>query len=149
MFAALIKCLASVAVSLKQPLPSFCDLDTTDGETLIGKRHERATVIRVQGLRRMTMRADVESIAEGLRTDLSNSLLSPGHAIQAWYACDPDLSAAEIERHLPAPRQVARQIGLDLGMFFIDATTFSTILSSTGLKSTCKTWFCQSRLDSW
>ncbi|RYY15035.1 MAG: hypothetical protein EON55_07170 [Alphaproteobacteria bacterium] len=86
MFATLIKSLASIAVALKQPLPSFCDLDTTDGETLIGKRHERATVIRVQGLRRMTMRADVEAIAEGLRIDLSNSLLSPGHAIQAWYA---------------------------------------------------------------
>ncbi len=56
----------------------------------------------------------------GLRIDLSGSLESPGHAIQAWYACDPDLSAAEIERHLQGPRIIARETGLDLAMFFAE-----------------------------
>ena len=120
MFGFVLKGLAGLSLFLKQPLTSFCDLETTDGDALVGKRGERATLVRVHGLRRMTLRADVEAIAEGLRIDLSGSLENPGHAIQAWYACDPDLSGPEIERHLQGPRTVAREIGLDLSMFFAE-----------------------------
>ena len=58
MFAMLAKAFASVSLALKQPLPSFCDLETTDDGTLVGKRGERVTFVRVLGLRRMTLRAD-------------------------------------------------------------------------------------------
>jgi len=89
---------------------------------LVGKRGERVTFVRVMGLRRMTLRSDVEAIAEGLRIDLSGSLEHPGHAIQAWYACDPDRSGADIERHLSGSRAIAREIGLDLSDFFLERT---------------------------
>ena len=120
MFGFVLDALASLSLMLKQPLAAFCDLETTDGHDLVGKRGERVTVLRVEGLRRMTLRSDVEDIAEGLRIELSGSLGSPGHAIQAWYACDPDQSAAEIERHLHGPRTIARSSGLDLSMFFAE-----------------------------
>ena len=120
MFGFVLRGLASVSLALKQPITAFCDLQTTNGDALIGKRGEQVTIVRVHGLRRMTLRADVEAIAEGLRIDLSGSLENPGHAIQAWYACDPDLSAAEIERHLQGPRIIARETGLDLAMVFAE-----------------------------
>ena len=122
MFGLIAKSLASLSLALKQPLASFCDLQTTDGDMLVGKRGERVTFVRVMGLRRMTLRSDVEAIAEGLRIDLSGSLEHPGHAIQAWYACDPDRSGADIERHLSGSRAIAREIGLDLSDFFLERT---------------------------
>jgi intracellular multiplication protein IcmB len=122
MFGLIAKSLASLSLALKQPLASFCDLQTTDGDMLVGKRGERVTFVRVMGLRRMTLRSDVEAIAEGLRIDLSGSLENPGHAIQAWYACDPDRSGADIERHLSGSRAIAREIGLDLSDFFLERT---------------------------
>ena len=120
MFAAVARALASLSLALKQPLSSFCDLATTDDGTLVGKRGERVTFVRVQGLRRMILREDVERVAEGLRLDLSGSLEATGHAIQAWYACDPDLSGPEIERHLRGSRTVARELGLRLGGIFTE-----------------------------
>ena len=120
MFGSLVKALASVSLALKQPLASFCDLQTTDDGVLVGKRGERVTFIRVQGLRRMTLRTDVEAIAEGLRIDLSGSLESPGHAIQAWYSCDPDRSGPDIDRHLSSSRLVAREVGLNIPDIFAE-----------------------------
>ena len=118
MFSHVARALASLSLAFKQPLSSFCDLATTDDGTLVGKRGERVTFVRVQGLRRMTLREDVERVAEGLRLDLSGSLETPGHAIQAWYACDPDLSGPEIDRHLRGARTVARELGMRLGGIF-------------------------------
>ncbi len=118
MFGHVARALAALSLAFKQPLSSFCDLATTDDGTLVGKRGERITFVRVQGLRRMTLREDVERVAEGLRLDLSGSLETPGHAIQAWYACDPDLSGPEIDRHLRGARTVARELGMRLGGIF-------------------------------
>ncbi len=118
MFGLLNQMFASLSLLLKQPLESFCDLDTTDNGTLVGKRGERVTFLRVHGVRRMTTRADVEATAEGLRIDLSGVLETPGHAIQGWYACDPALSAADIERHLGGNRAVARELGLAMSEIF-------------------------------
>ena len=120
MFGFLNEAFVSVALALKQPLSSFCDLQTTDGDTLVGKRGERVTFVRVHGLRRMTLRSDVEAIAEGLRLNLSGSLDSPGHAIQAWYACDPDRSGPDIDRHLSGSRAIARDLGLNLADIFAE-----------------------------
>ena len=120
MFGSLAKGIAALSLMLKQPLSSFCDFDTVDGDTLVGRRGERVTFIKVKGLRRMTMRSDVEAIAEGLRMELSGSLEAPGHAIQAWYACDPALSGSEIERQLQGSRRIARELRMHLVDIFAE-----------------------------
>jgi len=120
MFGSLAKLLAALSLKLRQPLSSFCDLETSDGTVLVGKRGECVSVLQVQGLRKMTLRRDVESIAEGLRMDLSGSLDGPGHAIQGWFACDPDLSGPEIERNLRGSRTMAREIGLSIPDIFAE-----------------------------
>jgi len=114
------KALASLSLALRQPIQSFCDLDTADGPALISRRGEYVTFVRILGLRRMTLREDVERIAEGLRIDLSGSLEGPGHAIQGWYACDPDLAGTEIRRLATGARQTALQLGMDLSFIFAE-----------------------------
>ncbi len=120
MFGSIAKGFAALSLMLKQPVSSFCDLDTVDGDTLVGRRGERVTFVKVHGLRRMTLRADVEAIANGLRLEMSGSLENPGHAIQAWYSCDPSLSAAEIERHTRGNRKIARELRLHLADIFAE-----------------------------
>src|ERR1700741_2199667 len=112
MFGLLSRGLASLSLLLRQPLPSFCDLDTIDGDALVTKQNEDVTFLEGQGLRRLMQKADVEAIADRLRMELSGSLDGAGHAIQAWYACNPDLTGAEIERNLRGCRTIAREIGL-------------------------------------
>ena len=116
----LAEALASAALTLRQPLPAFCDLETTDGDALVDQRKSYVSFVRVRGMNRIALRADVERIAAALRIDLSGLFEQPGHALQAWYACDPHLSGPEIDRHLASPRSVARQIGLDLADIFAE-----------------------------
>ena len=118
MLSSIARGFAALSLMLKQPVSSFCDLDTVDGDTLVGRRGERITFLKVHGLRRMTLRADVEAIANGLRMEMSGSLENPGHAIQAWYSCDPSLSSAEIGRHLQGSRKIARELRLHLADIF-------------------------------
>jgi len=120
MFGFLANGLAALSIKLRQPLSAFCDLETSDGAALVGKRGENVTVLQVQGLRKMTLRQDVEAIAEALRMDLSGPLDGPGHALQGWFACDPDLSGPEIERNLHGSRTMAREIGLSIPDIFAE-----------------------------
>ncbi len=63
MFGLLANGLAALSIKLRQPLSSFCDLETSDGPALVGKRGENVTVLQARGLRKMTLRQDVEAIA--------------------------------------------------------------------------------------
>ena len=120
MFDLIARGLAGLSLLLRQPLPTFCDLDTVDGDALLTKRGEYVSFLEGQGLRRLTQRADVEAIADSLRVELSGSLDGPGHAIQGWYACDPDLTGMEIARNLKGCRTIAREIGLNLTDIFAE-----------------------------
>ena len=120
MFGLIAKGLANFSLMLRQPISTLCDLDTVDGDALLTKQGEYVTFLEGQGLRRLTMRQDVEEIANGLRLELSGSLDGPGHAIQGWYACDPDMTSVEIERNLRGCRTIAHEIALRLGDIFAE-----------------------------
>lgn len=109
------KLLASAALLLRQPLPSFCEVETTHGNALVTKQSDYVTFLRIDGLRRQPTRAEIERIATAQRIDLSGTLEEKGHAIVGFYISDPDLAAVEIERvHMESCRGVARELGLDL-----------------------------------
>ena len=109
------KLLASVSLILRQPLDSFCEIETTHGTALVTKQSDYITFLRIDGLRRQPTRAEVERIANAQRLDLSGTLENTGHAIVGFYISDPDLAAVEIERvNMEGCRGVARELGLDL-----------------------------------
>lgn len=114
------KSLASLSLSLRQTITSFCDIDTAIGDHLVTRRGAYVTLVRVHGLCRMTLRADIERIAEVLRMELSTSFEGPGHAIQAWFTCDPSLAGAEIGRNLEGCRVMADGLNTDLSDIFAE-----------------------------
>ncbi|WP_158746704.1 ATP-binding protein [Acidisphaera sp. L21] len=109
------KLLASLSLTLRQPLYSYCDVETTHGDALVTKHSDYVSIVRVDGMRRMATRDDVARIAMAQRVDLSGSLEGRGHAIVGWFASDPELSAVEINRlNLDSCRAVARELNIDL-----------------------------------
>ena len=108
------RAMASISLMLKQSLPAYCDIETAHGDNLVTKSGDYVSWLRVDGMRRMSTRADVQRIAEGQRLDLSGTLEERGHAIVGFYISDPDASAKLIDQVNIAPcREVARQVGVD------------------------------------
>ena len=95
----LSKLLAGLSLMLRQPLYSYCDVETTHGDALVTKHSDYVSLIRVDGMRRMATRDDVARIAMAQRVDLSASLEGRGHAIVGWFASD---SGAGSGRDQPA-----------------------------------------------
>ncbi|SFK80411.1 ATP-binding protein [Methylocapsa palsarum] len=115
MFASVARLLAGISLAVKQPLASYCDLETTHGDALVTKQGDYVSFLRIDGMKRMATRSDIESLAKAMRIELSGALETKGHAIVGWYLSDPELAGREIERvNIGACRKVARQLGLDL-----------------------------------
>ena len=107
--------LAGLSLMLRQPLYSFCDVETTHGDALVTKHSDYVSVVRVDGMRRMSTRQDVARIATAQRLELSGSLETRGHAIVGWFASDPELAHVEIDRlNMDSCRRVAQELNLDL-----------------------------------
>ena len=115
MFGALARLFASLSLALKQPLSTYCDLETAHGDALITKHGHYLSWLRVDGMQRMAERKDFVEITDAMRLDLSGALETRGHAIVGWYMSDPDAALVEIERlNLASCRSIAREVGLDL-----------------------------------
>ncbi len=115
MLGAIANALAGLSLSLRQPLWSFCDLETAHGDALVTKHGDYVSFVRIDGTRRMLTGSDVARVATALRVELSGTLEERGHAICASYVSDPDASGVEIARvNLDSCREVARQLGLDV-----------------------------------
>ncbi|WP_291366584.1 ATP-binding protein [Acetobacter sp. UBA5411] len=87
--------LAGISMFLRQPLPAFCDVETTHtdedhADRLITNRGEYVSVLRIDGLRRMCSRQDVEELSEQQRIELQGLLDAKGHAMEGWYISDPE-----------------------------------------------------------
>jgi intracellular multiplication protein IcmB len=106
--------MAGLSLALKQPLCSFCDIETTHGNALVTNRTDYATLVRIDGMRRMSSRKDIERGALAQRVELQSLLENKGHAIVGWYSSDPLQSSVEIERiNLSSCRNVAKALNMD------------------------------------
>ena len=117
----LTRALADIQISLlKQPITSFCDINTAGDDCLLTHTGDAATIVRILGVRRTLTEADINRAADGLRLELSGAFDQPGHALQFWFGVDPGLSSTEIRRVLRAPRGTAEHLGLDLTDIFAE-----------------------------
>ena len=109
------KSFARLSLLLRQPISSFCDIETAHGDALVSKFGDYLSWVRIDGTRRAMDAADVDRIATALRIELSGTLDMRGHALCGFYISDPDAAAGEINRvNLDACREVARLQGLDM-----------------------------------
>lgn len=115
----LTELLASASLFLRQPLESFCDVETnhTDAvhqDRLVTLRGEYVSVLRVNGLRTMCSRADVEAVAEQQRIELQGLLEGTGHVIEGWYISDPDQARVAVDLlALNGCEQISRMMNAD------------------------------------
>ena len=114
MLTSLARSLASFSLALKQPLQSFCELETAHGDALVSKAGHYVSLIRVDGMQKMGERKDFAQITDAMRLDLQGALEERGHAIVGWYISDPDAALVELNNlNLNSCRSVAREAGLN------------------------------------
>jgi|HigsolmetaAR202D_1030399.scaffolds.fasta_scaffold01041_18 hypothetical protein len=113
--------MGAYGVGTKKDISSFCFLETSDGsEILVAKDGSLATVIRIDGIKQIIGDEEMSHIIESMNTTMSTYFKEEGHAIQVWFARDPDLSA-EMVRDLVSPaRRVAKSLSLDLEDVFAE-----------------------------
>lgn len=111
--------MGAYGVGTKKDISAFCFLETSDGaDILVGKDGSLATVLRVDGVKQVLGREELNKIIEDMNMRMSPYLVKEGHAIQVWFARDPDLSH-QLVRDLIAPaRRVANKLNLDLDDLF-------------------------------
>lgn len=103
----------------KRHMSSFCFLETSDGEDLlVAKDGSLATVIRVDGIKQVLGADELHGIVENMKVQMSPYLNKDGHAIQVWFARDPDLSVQLVRDMMKTPRGVAKRLDLDLDDLF-------------------------------
>ena len=112
--------MAGLALMLRQPIGSFCELETSDGAALVSDRGDYRTDVQVLGMRRMQTEAEIIATAEALRTGLASLFDRPGHAMQAVFTCDPERTRAAIDLQLRDTRTIADAIGLAMESIFAE-----------------------------
>jgi intracellular multiplication protein IcmB len=106
---------SAAGVMLKRPMSTYCFLETTDGaHNLIGKDGSICSIIRVDGLKRVMGVEELVRVASHMTEKMSSWMASPGHAVQIWFARDPDLSGDLVKNLMLPARNVAKRLGIDL-----------------------------------
>jgi intracellular multiplication protein IcmB len=109
----------AIATYSRKSLSSFCFIETTDGgDNLVSQDGSLATVIRVDGVRQLMGDDELGRVVDDMNIRLSSYLGQPGHAIQVWFARDPDLSSQMLKNMMVPSRNVARNLGLALDDLF-------------------------------
>ncbi|MFC4236067.1 ATP-binding protein [Thalassospira xianhensis] len=102
----------------KKSLASFNFLDTAFGKTLIAKDGSLATLVRIDGIKRMMGGHELNVLVNRANTSLSPYLGRPGHAIQVFFSRDPDLSRDLVKSLNITPRTIAKRLDLNLDDVF-------------------------------
>jgi len=121
-----ITSLASAAMGLygygtRKDISSFCFLETSDGsDILVAKDGSLGTVIRVDGVKQVLGSDELNKIIEDMNIRMSPYLVRDGHALQVWFARDPDLSTQMVRDLVMPARRVARKLDIDLEDVFAE-----------------------------
>lgn len=102
----------------KKSLTAFNFLETFEGDMLIAKDGSLATVIRIDGMRKMIGQDELNGLVKKANTKLSPYFSKSGHALQVYFCRDPDLSAQLLKNMMVMPRTVARAVKIDLDDVF-------------------------------
>lgn len=108
----------AVGSATKKPLTSFSFLETAEGNCLVAKDGSVASILRIDGIKKLCGEEDLFKIVDDMKNALSSRMEGAGHSIQVWFARDPDRAPEYVHQRLISPRSVAQSIGLQLDDVF-------------------------------
>lgn len=101
-------------------MSSFSFLESAvNGENfIVAKDGSLATVVRVDGTRMILGPEEMDTLVHSLTLKMSAHFGRPGHAMQVWFARDPDFSPTLIKNLMQTPRTIGRRLNLNLDDLF-------------------------------
>lgn len=104
----------------KANLESYLSLETVDPHErlFVGRDGSLASIIRVDGMRKMMGQEEMEAITRASTDALHPFMIGPGHAVQVWFMRDPDLSGVMLKNMVRPARDTAKALGLQLDDLF-------------------------------
>jgi intracellular multiplication protein IcmB len=111
--------LAWFSTELKQPIESYCDLETADSQnTLVARDGSLVSVIKIHGVTRLIGTEEFNTIHLGLTQSLQATLKRPGHAVQVYFSYDRGTVKPEIEEIFSPAKATAKRLGYNLEDLF-------------------------------
>jgi len=105
--------------TLKQPIESFIRLETADSDfVLAAEDGSLISVLRVDGSYQIIGRVEYERILSDAVVKFGSKFDKPGHAMQVYFARNPDLIKAKLKALLEPNRATAENAGLEIGDIF-------------------------------
>ncbi len=104
---------------LKQPIESFIQLETADSEfVLAAKDGSLVSLIRVDGARQIIGDEEYRRILSDCVIKFGTRFDKAGHAMQIYFARNPERSHAELKKMIRPNAMAARVIGLEIDDIF-------------------------------
>ncbi|MCA3267511.1 MAG: hypothetical protein ING19_15725, partial [Azospirillum sp.] len=100
---------------IRRPFSSFYRIETAiDERTLVSSEGAMATILRLDGtLSETSLKSNAETV-EALLSKISAGFSQSGHAVEFFFALDPDRSRNEIGRQIAIAKGAAKRLGLDI-----------------------------------
>ncbi len=115
MFEILEESVAVLMASLRQPIDSFIQLETSDDETtLVAGDGSLVTFIKLYGARQIIGDEEYKWIVEQATLKLGARMDRPGYALQIYFSRDSSLAEQDIDGIMNNNRMAARAMDLDL-----------------------------------
>lgn len=104
----------------KKSMDSFCFLETgVSGTTsVVAADGSILSILRIDGVKQLIGPDDLENVIHEMNIKLSSYFGQPGHAMQIWFARDPDLSKQLVSSLNRPARNVAKSLNLELDDLF-------------------------------
>jgi intracellular multiplication protein IcmB len=113
------KILAPFQKAFRQSVSSFIQLETADDEiTLVSTDGSLVTYLKVEGSRQIIGEEEFKKIVEGATIKVGSRFDRQGHAMQVYFARDPNRIREELEELMRPSRISANNIGIDLDDLF-------------------------------
>jgi intracellular multiplication protein IcmB len=107
--------LASVLMTLRQPVESYIELETAVNETTLATRDgSLVSYVKILGARQIIGDSEYRWLIDQVSVKLGSRFDRKGHAMQFYFMRDPEAVGSELDRAMRPNRSAARAVGLDL-----------------------------------
>ena len=106
----------------KKNMDAFCFLETGISGTpnIVAADGSLLTIVKIEGVKKMIGPEDLYEVVRSMNLKLASYFGEVGHAMQFWFARDPDASSTLVSQLNDPAKKVAKNLRLDLDDLFIE-----------------------------